>query len=262
MPNYDDTREGLFQWQVERLRATTFYSVTDTPTRIKPIEEWQYIVGEQPHEVLIRPNEDLNQLSSNALGGRLGFTIKKGRIDWVLQAAHPASPEDLISKPAPSLGTMPDSIPRFTEIVQGWLDRCPLGVSRLAFATGLFFPVETQSEAQMRLAGFLPGIELAEQEIFDFTYQVNRRRESKVQAGVVINRLAKWSVAREVSFLVGTGEGELPRLSTGTESVIGKLDLDVNTAANADTAPPSETKSLFSELVDLSEEIARRGDLP
>src|SRR5262249_55173789 len=128
-------------------------------------------------------------------------------------------------------------------------------VRRLAFASKLLQPADTQEDVSRELERLLPGVKLTPRPN-DFLYHVNRRRYSRVVDRLQINRMSTWSKLN-VLFLAEPGKP-----FTWPEKGYSAVQLDINTAPEkggilpTDLAPP-----LFEELVALGLEIAERGDI-
>lgn len=93
----------------------------------------------------------------------------------------------------------------------------------------------------------------------EFTYQINRPRESTVVRGLLLNRLTKWSANKWTRLLVdSSGQQNL-----GPETHGNSLTLDINTPGeNLRGLAPETLAPLFDEFVQLGLEIAERGDVP
>jgi hypothetical protein len=135
-----------------------------------------------------------------------------------------------------------------------------LATDRLAFGAVMALPVNGPQEAYKILSNYL-NFDL-DPEASDFYYQINRRRPSKTLSDVQINRLMRWGVGvfrqgeLTISFY-GSSTRE-----TGPAHYFLRPDLDINTAPEARGLPVSELGSLLDEMVQLSLEIIREGDIP
>jgi hypothetical protein len=170
------------------------------------------------------------------------------------------SPGDVGDLPGvlPTLGPFREKIDWFVALLTPWLaNSCP-PLKRLAFTGKLLQSASTAREAYRVLAAHLPAVNL-EQNPNDFMLQINRRRDSRVVAGLPINRVSTWSKLN-VTFLTES-QGETP--FRWPENCYSALELDVNTAPEiADILPRESLPRLFGELASLGVEIAERGDIP
>lgn len=94
-------------------------------------------------------------------------------------------------------------------------------------------------------------------------YQINRPRNSTKISDLRINRLSKWQVT-----LLQQGEVSLDPRATkvfqlAKQSLSCTLELDVNTVQDyEDIFECVDQHNVFLELVELSREIAEKGDAP
>ena len=252
-----DTTLDSVRWQIESLRATTFHApggnVTDST------EAWNLVTGEQPDQVIARPREKVVQQTGTFEGKQLALIARQDRTDWIFQGVI-GSPGEPMQGP-PTLGLLSDSLKSLKKVAEEWLGNCPT-VSRLAFGATLFIVVEDLPTAYSEMSRFLPNISLGGADSQDFLYQINRPRTSNSQNGMMINRLAKWSVIRgeTISFGIRPGGGAI--LASASPDLACRLELDINTASESTTSvTQAQAKLLFCEMVELGIEIANRGDI-
>jgi len=161
------------------------------------------------------------------------------------------------------LGPLPEAFPLIRDHARRWfeLQSCPK-LKRIAFGARLFQPVPDRKTGYQTIRSYVSYVDLDIEGSSDFLYQINRPRPSQSGiAGLDINRLCVWSVAR---WQVALMQGPLQQMSL-TESTEGygvQLQLDINTDPHyGDVLPQDHLVAIFSELVDLGEEIAHRGDV-
>ena len=162
----------------------------------------------------------------------------------------------------PLIGPFPKSLESFVPLMRNWLNSC-LPVVRVAFGAILLQPVKTQQEGYQLIAEYLPSVKLSPGESSDFSYQINRPRDSKTGIpNLRINRLTKWSVAQYFERRVPMAPGAIRHFDSEVR-LDCRLELDINTAPDfQEDLPSGELSRIFEELVALGEEIATKGDLP
>jgi len=130
-----------------------------------------------------------------------------------------------------------------------WLAGCP-PLQRLAFGAVLTRPVDDLLTGYRQISDYLPFVQLDPESSSDFSYQINRPRNSTVISGLRINRFSRWSVARVFA-------------STFDTQIGCRVELDINTAQEFQGELPQEKLPvIIQELVDLGKEIAENGDIP
>jgi hypothetical protein len=165
------------------------------------------------------------------------------------------------------VGPFPQALEIFVPLVERW-SSLQADVNRLAFGAVLHSRVESLEMGYKKLGELLPSVQLDSEGSSEFFYQINRPRESKSGiARLRINRLSKWSVAvRTRGVLMGrmiSDEQTVNWESSGQPMVSCRLELDINTSPEYETALPAQhIRSVFRELVDLAVEVAEKGDLP
>ena len=255
MSERSGTLSSLPEWQAAGLRLTAFPGV---PSGISGEAWWEEVVG-QPPEQTTRQRSGEVQVVGLLGSGKLVLSIDLVRIDWRLLSVE----EGLtLSDSVASLGTFSQTIEEFLSLMSKWLDSREHEVNRLAFGAELLLPVENHSDGYRHLSSYLHSVNLDPEGSSDFLYQINRSRVS--QTGVSdlrINRLTKWSVGK-LGRIVLLPNGHIMELA-GAERYFCRLELDINTAQDFNgTLPRDKLVVVFQELVDLSKEIAMKGDVP
>ena len=246
----------LDAWLAESLRVTVFPSPAASLTDQR---WWEQLVGQPPETQTSQPRKGGRKDEGPYEGGKLVLDCETTRIDWHLV---PAAPSEETDQAFPNIGTYPESLALFSQLIRRWLglDDFP-PINRLAVGSILLHPVDSLSHGYRQLTDYLPSVQIDPNGSSDFQYQINRPRESRSGvSGLRINRLSKWSVATIRLFTL-TGAG--PSSRAEAQHHARRLQLDVNTAAEFDTELPADGLiPLLQELVELAGEIASHGDIP
>lgn len=261
MPSQNDdiNRSPIEVWQVENLRLTAFPIPLEQDTE----SWWVDVVGELPESSTSQPKRGVKQQKSLIETDiELTLNVQPSRIDWLLSLA-----EDQDTPPTsfPLIGPFPDLLDRFSIFMYRWfeLETCP-SLHRLAFGAVLLHPVGSRTEGYRLLNSYLPTVSLDPENTFDFSYQINRPREST--SGIVnfsVNRLSKWGVSTWRSFALSIEPITRIRSFPDQELYACRLQLDINTSQYFQGEITREhLPEVFSELVELGVEIIREGDIP
>jgi hypothetical protein len=243
----------LSAWQVESFRVTCFPSST---TKFSAENWWQDTIGEQPENTTVRVRDGFRQDDGHFNGRKVVLGVQPIRIDWLMV---PNEEEGQVT-----IGSFEDSLASFLEMMARWFKISP-ALRRLALGTILALPVESRQTGYELLGNYLPNVKLDPIGTSDFLYQINRPRNSQVQISELqINRLTKWSVLQRG--LVGfelSPNAPVATLVPSSETFACRLELDINTSADYKNDLPSDKlTAVFNELVDLTKEIALKGDIP
>jgi len=246
-------------WETESLRFTAF------PAPASPIEDvgwWQSLVGQPPEVEVMRPREGGRRAEGAFETGRLILETLPIRIDLHLMP----SPEQIPTTVGfLKIGKFIEMLEPFVQVVNRWLslDSCP-EIRRIAFGAKLLASVDSKASGYRQLAAYLPSVKIDPEHSSDFSYQINRPRDSTTGvANLTVNRLTKWSVAAisEGGFVLEPTQitvHEMPQ-----KYFACRLDLDINTITERQEPLPRETvPSIFAELKGLGQEIVREGDIP
>lgn len=253
------SRPEVGLWEVETLRLTAF-PIPATP--LKDPGWWTALMGEPVETKIIQQKLGEQREEGPFLSGTLINLLRPHRIDWLLSPTRDQIGEAMGFE---TIGSFLELTGPFVELMVRWLDSgmCPV-LQRLAFGAILILPVDSRTTGYRKLSPYLPSVTLDPEGSSDFTYQINRPRDSSSGiAGLKVNRLSKWSVAstRLLGFLV---EPELsPGVDRGEEYFACRLELDINTApGRQEPIPQNQLGRVFKELVELGREIVTEGDLP
>ena len=252
------SRSRLTEWQAGTLRLTAFPS---SGIDLTGASWWNDLLGEAPETKVSRPKQGGEQQEGPLKGGKLILRIQPLRIDWLFSGSDVP---DAKAETLPTLRSFPDALDTFLQLMLRWfeLGSCP-PVQRLAFGAVLFQPVDDRQTGYRKIATLLPSVKLDPEGSTDFSYQINRRRNSTSGiADLGINRLSKWSVITWQSAKLALGPASLGYFPD-REHFTCQLDLDINTAPDFRGDLPREQMSkVFQELVALGKEIAGEGDIP
>ena len=248
----------LKDWQAENLRLSVFMVDPIDPLQTR---SWERLVGSVPDELRTQPPQQLVTEEGPFLNGRLRVEARGNRFDWRLFPDH----KQLNSSfEFPSLGSYAASEEGFRNLMLKWLDGCP-AIHRIAYGAILLLPANSVLDAYKILAALLPAVEIDIKNTRDFTYRINRRRESRCGIdGLKINRLSTWSAVQIIEAVVDVSAGGHP--STKVTQLpnsrnICRLELDINTAPEYTAEFTKDfVAGIFDELVDMGNEIAIRGD--
>ena len=250
------------QWQALRLRATTFLLAE---SEIDPNSIWSTVIGGFPDEEQRRPREGLLQQVGTLADLTAVIRITHPRIDLFLQPTI-QNPGTLSTASGWQALSFCHALQTLDEMASRWF-AMPLQVARVAFGANLIQPAEDMRDAHVRLTNYLKNLTIDSENSFDFFYQINRRRESKVVPQLAINRLSKWSIMTQAtgSFAFQSNQDVVGTVFSApvSQAFASSLELDINTvSANDVSFPQPQLYSLFGELVTWGKEIAEEGDVP
>lgn len=252
MPENLTTQTELSMWQAQSLRVTAFPNEPD----IKPGQTWwQDLFGEPADKTTSQLKQILHQ-EQGALGnGILLLTIQPGRINWQLDAQLQLQEA---AEKMPAVGTVSDALGIFMPPMLRWLAVCPV-LKRLAFGAKLIQTTEGHVAGYSLLSKYLHSVKI-DPESSDFSYQINRARQSRSRIpNLRINRLSKW-VLLQIQMQLFAIDG---RVTTTPPRYGCLLELDINTSPEFEgELPKAEYPALLEELVELGKEIALKGDIP
>jgi hypothetical protein len=182
--------------------------------------------------------------------GFLSLTVLPGIVHWNYSPNDPNSAE-VRNLPFPEFARP------FLEFAPRWLEICP-DVQRLAWGPILRL-YETDREASYRRLSSFLNFNLEAETSFDFSYQINRPRNSRVVTGPLlrINRLSRWSAGSSFLVVLHPTMAAPRRINS-----FCRLELDINTDAENEALLPRESvPALLDELVAMADEILREGDI-
>ncbi len=245
-------------WLVESFRLTVF--VTPDYKAANQPNWWQDLVASQPDSRVFQPKIGSLREEGQYDNKRLILSIDPTRIDWLLA---PLADQVQAQNFFGSIGAVNDNVEKFSQLMIKWLklETAP-HIQRLAFGMVLLQPVPDRKVGYQTLSRYLPAVEL-DQDSTDFSYQINRMRDSTIIPHLKLNRLSKWAVMTFVGASISI-VGVVP-----TEFVLSappqfacRLELDVNTAQDyGGKFDQSNSPTVFQELITLAQEIVREGDV-
>jgi len=246
-------KADLATWQAESFRVTCFPS---SATDISSKNWWMDVIGEQPENTTIRAKDGFRQDEGHINSRKVLLGIQPIRIDWLML---PNDQEGEIS-----IGSFQEGLDVFLTLMSRWFKVNP-PIRRLAFGTVLMLPVDSKQSGYELLGNYLPNVKLDPIGTSDFLYQINRPRTSQTKiSDLLINRLTKWSVLKRglVGFELSPS---LPMAAfvPSSETLACRVELDLNTSADyKGDLPSDQLTEIFNELIDLTKEIALKGDIP
>ena len=242
-------------WQVEALRVTVF------PSDISAISVpklWDSVIGNDPDAINFQ--RDVIDAREIKFGnGRIVLAKQTDRIDWHYLSLQDTNTDNM---QLPIIGRLEEELNAFSELATARFVSSPIqSVNRLAFGAVLLKPVNAVEDGHLIMEGLLPQMNL--NNVRDFYYQINRRRKSRVDAEIEINRLSKWNVysGHLVTVAVNPELGQQMTRTTDL-SVACRLELDINTFPERTEYLPSDKLSeIVGELISLGLEISESGDI-
>ena len=240
-------------WRVDHLRFTVFKDLGPP----EPEKGWATVLSTPPDTV----TNNLKQLQLTQAGtfetGQLQVVQSATRVDILWNA--PVIGAELRD----GLGRLDVALEKFAQIIEKFLrEFAPsVGYDRIAQGALLHAPAESREDGYRILDGLLPSVNL-DPGSQDFTYTINRPRDSKVVSDLRINRLSKWLCAMWHQSVA----------SGGTVNPIGNpiftctLETDISTAHTASEKvrglSVDELCALWQEFARLNVELAEKGDVP
>jgi hypothetical protein len=250
------SRAPIDAWQAGQFRLTLFATPEATP--LHPEGWWEAVTGETPERIETRPKVGQHLEDGFFLEGQLTLSVAANRIDWVVE---PVIDLDKKLEDMPAIGPFVPVRDAFMERILTWIPVAP-SCFRLAFGGRLLLPLSSREEGYHLLAAYLPFAPDPAHSS-DLRYEINRHRPSRVQPGLILNRLQAWSVPRFQTAMSPAGPRFAVTKVIGPERFAISLEPDVNTDADFVEALPRErTADLVKELVDLAGELASEGDCP
>jgi len=214
---------------------------------------WQDTLGEEPENSAFQRASLTRTANGPFAEGRLDLLTQPMRVDWVYQGAESEG------NSPPMLGTFPAAADPILDIGR----RCQAGGSfpstyRIALGFVLISPTPDRDTGYRELKEYIDGVPDAP-DAADFQYQVNRPRPSGAIAGLLVNRLSKWSVGGYRMVAVSLGEARNPMVTPLQYHL--RLELDINTAADFQgLIPRDRIQGVIEDLFRGAQEIYERGN--
>ena len=249
------TKTSIDDWKPQLLRFTGFLAPTATP---QTGEWWKHAVGTEPESRGSKPARGEFTDSGTYQNNMLTVSVQPGRFDWFL-STPPPTPESAGAE-FPILGEYASCLDAFAPALMNWFEYCP-PVLRLAYGAILLSPVGDQISGYRKLANYLDSVQIDTENSRDFLYQINRPRQSRTGAQMLINRLSKWSVAAVFPLTMTLGRTAVVT-GNSPQQFACRLELDISTPAESTQEfPKDHLKPLLEEFVNLGTEIANSGDI-
>lgn len=253
-----DRKDCFALWRAQVLRFTAFHSSQDD---ISPSDWWAELVGESPDAETTKPKQAIITAEGSYKDGRLTLTKSPAVIDLRFQLPTGIQPSEVGG--IRTIGAFQNLYPDFIDMGKRLfdIDSFP-AVSRCAFGAELALPVKNQAEGYVYLASYLPAVQIDANNSRDFVYQINRRRQSRLDIPeLTINRLNSWGVMRAQRGTINVLDPNQQPSAIETFWAC-KLDLDINTWQEFKGDLPRENYSeILDELLGMGIEIVNEGDL-
>jgi len=249
-------------WLTGKLRLTIFLH---PEKQLPPTHNWwEDLVGTEPDTQTNMPKSGMHQSRGDFQYKNKKFalelTTKPDRVDWLLTPAKSSTePEEV-----PALGSYIDLSSYFLELMIRWLKDARVSTYRMAFGAELLLVVDDVESGYRELSRYLHKVEIDAEGSSDLLYSINRKRDSKILPGTVINRLSKWSIVEVYKVLfIRDPNGIEIRQKGSIMNTVCSLEIDINTQeSRKDEIPENKQVDIFNELIELGNEIAVKGDIP
>jgi hypothetical protein len=227
---------------------------------IGDVNWWEALVGVQPDTSVVRPREGQRRIEGKFENGKLVMQIQPARIDIGMIPLPDQEPTEIGFL---NIGPFEEALAPFSQVVSRWLNlQDHPEIKRIASGAVLLYPVENKVIGYRQLVPYLHSVKLDPENSSDLQYHINRFRHTTTGvAGLLINRLSRWSVAQVVMAGFVIEPTQISQEMTKSYAAC-RLELDMNTdAERREPLPPSETPQIFAELINLAKEIVVEGDI-
>jgi hypothetical protein len=241
-------------WGVQIARLSLFLS---EPHAISD-KDWAIVTGQEEAETR-QAIPGGKRLSGPVPSGVMHMSATASRFDVILTAAESLEGEEV---QLPSVGPHDDTFKSFFESTRKWIEEVKPSVTRVAFGAVLTCKAENREEAYGHLRDLLKSLKVDPKNMRDLQYRVNWPGKSKVEQGLVVNRLTTWSAFRFVRKLIQISGTALEGGDTRHVDAVS-LEMDHNTD-EAKQAPFDQGKliPIYLELVELARQNAAEGEVP
>jgi hypothetical protein len=238
-------------WLAQSLRLTIF-PVPGAP--LDGLPTFERLTGRTPEQII-------NKAGRYAEAGPIGAgglqLVRQPPVRVDLVFAIMTNEDDEMPEML-ALGPFEEQLAVFLPLARALLEGAP-PIQRLAFGAELTRRTNNRDESYRYINEKVQGGRLNLDGASEFTYQINRPRDSVTIRGMPLNRLAKWSANKFARLLVDSAG----RPTLGPETHGNRLSLDINTSGeNLGELARASLVPLFDELVALGREVAERGDVP
>ena len=241
-------------WGVQVARLSLFLS---EPHAISD-KDWAIITGQEEAETR-QAVPGGKRLSGSVPSGVMHVSAMASRFDVILTASGIDEGEEV---QLPSVGPYDETFTSFFESTCKWIVEVNPSATRIAFGAVLTCKAANREEAYGHLRDLLKSLKVDPKNMRDLQYRVNWPGKSKVEQGLVVNRLTTWSALRIIrKFLQISGTSVEGDDARHVDAV--RLEMDHSTD-EAKKAPFDQGKliPIYSELVELARQNAAEGEVP
>lgn len=237
-------------WNIESVRTTAFLR---TEPKTRALEDWLELTSANTPVQVAKTVSSFSGVSRST-DGFLRVDWGNGRLDATLTPTDPST-RNYVAE-FMDLGRLFENyVKKFAA-----LEDFPL-IDRLAVGIVLTFAVESENIGLQLLRPAIMGLNL-DPRARDVQYRSNIPFESLTSEGLLINRLATWSVGQvqTIQIRIGT-DGSQSQDTVGLTPTAIRLELDINTDKNVSlNADATTCHSLLSEMQALAINIAISGE--
>lgn len=215
---------------------------------------WKGLTGEDPQKTE-RKNGEV-RASGLFRGQNLTLISDHNKLVWV---ATPVPDFDDIDE-MDTLGNINQALQVFLDYIKPWVTKSCPEILRIGLGGKVIQFTDTTEVGRETLSGLLPDVKVSS-EIYDFSYRVNRKRNSAVGVeNMHINRLVTWSYAKMVvSRMEVSGQGVDAKNTSEREGCM--VDFDINTPPERKLPIPADKViALIDELSHIAIDVIERGD--
>jgi len=240
-------------WKIDIFRLTGFHAEIQNDYD-KTI--WNKIVGKDSETANYQRQgkQFLYQEEGDLVDKKLSIAQAPERLDIVFTPREEELRDTEKFRKFPSIGIFPDSVTKFTAIIDKFFEKVNPDFERIALGLVLNFNVESEKDGYKYLSKFIPTLKL--DNVTDLIYQINRPKNSEKFNTITINRLSKWAIAKRSS-RASSGI----RVGKNEDSFACRLDLDINTKSDTKLKSQEMQTKILKELIDHAKNIALNGDV-
>jgi hypothetical protein len=241
-------------WGVQVARLTLFLSELHAVSD----KDWAIITGQEEAETR-QAVPGGKRLSGSVPNGVMHMSATGSRFDVILTAADVDEGEEV---QLPSVGPYDETFKSFFESTRKWIEEVKPSVTRVAFGAVLTWKAANREEAYGHLRDLLKSLKVDPKNMRDLQYRVNWPGESKIEQGLVMNRLTTWGALRIIRKLLQISGTAVESGDTRQVHAVS-LEMDHNTD-EAKQAPFDQGNiiPIYSELVELARQNAAEGEVP